>query len=91
MIRLTSTHTKIIFNRCNTIVFYFTPVSKYIFFICAYLFTLNCRLLEKYGGRLTVEEGEEEQGGGGGTAGRRRPAVGGAIGRRRPAAGGAAG
>jgi hypothetical protein len=30
-------------------------------FICAYLFTLNCRLLDKYGGRLAEEEeGEEE-------------------------------
>jgi hypothetical protein len=62
---------KIIFNRCNVIVFYFAPVSKYIFFICAYLFTLNCRLLDKDGGWLAEEEGEEEQDGGGGTAGRR--------------------
>jgi hypothetical protein len=47
---------KIIFNRCNAIFFYFAPVSKYIFFICAYLFTLNCRLLDKNGGRLAEEE-----------------------------------
>jgi hypothetical protein len=31
---------KIIFNRCNDIVFYFTPVSKYIF-----LYVLICLLL----------------------------------------------
>jgi uncharacterized membrane protein len=31
MIRLTPTHMKIIFNRCNAIVFYFAYVSKYIF------------------------------------------------------------
>jgi hypothetical protein len=57
----TPTHMKIIFNRCNAIFFYFAHVTKYIFFICAYLFTLNCRLLDKYGGRLAEdEEGEEE-------------------------------
>jgi hypothetical protein len=56
MIRLTLTHMKIIFNRCNAIFFYFTPVSRYIFFICAYLFTLNCRLLDKD----EDEEGKEE-------------------------------
>jgi hypothetical protein len=40
--------------------FYFAPVSKYNFFICAYLLTLNCRLLEKDGGRWDEdEEGEE--------------------------------
>jgi hypothetical protein len=61
---------KIIFNRCNAILFYFAHVSKYIFFICAYLFTLNCRLLDKDGGRLAEEEGEEEQDGEGGTTGR---------------------
>jgi hypothetical protein len=73
MIRLTPTHMKIIFNRCNAIFFYFAHVSKYNFFICAYLFTLNYRLLDKDGGRLAEdEEGEEEhpQDGGGGTAGR---------------------
>jgi hypothetical protein len=36
--------------------FYFAPVSKYIFFICAYLFTLNCRLLDKDGGRWDEDE-----------------------------------
>jgi hypothetical protein len=93
MLRLTPTHMKIIFNRCNAIVFfYFAPVSKYIFFICAYFFTLNCRLLDKDGGRLAEEEArEEEQDGGGGTIGRRRLAAGGAAGRRRPTLGGAAG
>jgi hypothetical protein len=71
MIQLTPTHMKIIFNQCNAIVFYFAPVSKYIFFVCAYLFTLNCRLLDKDGGRLAEEEeGEEEQNDGGGTTGR---------------------
>jgi hypothetical protein len=63
--------------------FYFTPVSKYIFFICAYLFTLNCRLLDKDGGRWDEdEEGEHEhpQDDGEGTARRRRPAAGGAAG-----------
>jgi hypothetical protein len=57
------THMKIIFNRYNAIVFFcFAHVSKYIFFICAYLFTLNCTLLDKDGGRLEEdeEEGEEE-------------------------------
>jgi hypothetical protein len=61
------------------------------------LFTLNCRFLDKYGGRLAEEEeGEEEQDGGraragrgttGGTVGRPCPAAGDAAGRRRPAAG----
>jgi hypothetical protein len=56
-------------------------------FICAYLFTLNCRLLDKDGGWLAkVEDGEDEQDGGrgttGGTAGRPCPAAGGAAGRR---------
>ncbi len=54
--RLTPRPMKIIFNRCNAIFFYFTPVSRYIFFICAYLFTLNCRLLDKD----EDEEGKEE-------------------------------
>jgi hypothetical protein len=41
MIRLTPTHMKIIFNRCNAIVFfYFASVSKYIF-----LYVLICLLL----------------------------------------------
>jgi hypothetical protein len=65
--------------------FYFAPVSKYIFFICAYLFTLNCRLLDKDGGQWDEdEEGEEEehpQDTRGGTAGRQCPAAGGAAGR----------
>jgi hypothetical protein len=40
---------------------YFAPVSKYIFFICACLLTLNCRLLDKDSGRWDEdEEGEEE-------------------------------
>jgi hypothetical protein len=52
---------KIIFYRCNAIFFYFTPVSKYIFFICVYLLNLNCRLLDKDGGRWDEdEEGEVE-------------------------------
>jgi hypothetical protein len=82
MIQLTPTHTKIIFNRCNAIFFYFALVSKYNFFICAYLFTLNCRLLDKDGGRWGEEEEEEEhpQEAGGGTAGRRCLAAGGAAG-----------
>ena len=61
MISLTRTHMKIIFNRCNAYFIYFASVSKYIFFICAYLLTLNCRLLDKDGGRCDEdEEGEEE-------------------------------
>jgi hypothetical protein len=68
--------------------FYFTPIFN-TFFICAYLFTLNCRLLDKYGGHLAEkEEGEEEQDGGRGRAG--RGTVGGAAGRPCPAAGGIA-
>jgi hypothetical protein len=47
---------KIIFNRCNAILFYFVLVSKYIFFICACLLTLNCRLLDKDGGRWDEDE-----------------------------------
>jgi hypothetical protein len=39
--------------------FLFRTCFKYIF-ICAYLFALNCRLMDKYGGQLE-EEGEEEQ------------------------------
>jgi hypothetical protein len=40
---------------------YFASVSKYIFFICAYLLTLNCKLLDKDGGRWDEdEEGERE-------------------------------
>jgi hypothetical protein len=40
---------------------YFTYVSKYIFFMCAYLLTLNCRWLDKDGGRWDKEgEGEKE-------------------------------
>jgi hypothetical protein len=38
---------KVYFNRCNAIFFYFVFVSKYIFFIYAYLLTLNYRLLDK--------------------------------------------
>jgi hypothetical protein len=61
LIRLTPTHIKIIFNRCNAIFFYFAHVSKCIFFICAYLLTLNYRLLDKYGGWWDEDkEGEEE-------------------------------
>jgi hypothetical protein len=40
MIWLTPTYMKIIFNRCNAIFFYFTPISKYIF-----LYVLICLLL----------------------------------------------
>jgi hypothetical protein len=59
-------------------------------FICAYLFTLNCRLLDKYGGRLAEEEeGEEEQDDRRGRAG--RGTAGGAARRPCPAVGGAAG
>jgi hypothetical protein len=82
---------KIFFNRCNVIFFYFAPFSKYIFFICDYLFTLNCMLLDKDGGRWDEDEdGEDEhpQDGGGGTAGRRRLAAGGAVGRCRCSAAG---
>jgi hypothetical protein len=66
MIRLTPTHLKIIFNRCNAIVFFISHLFLNTFFICAYLFTLNCRLLDKDGGQLAEEE---EQDGGRGTAG----------------------
>jgi hypothetical protein len=60
--------------------------------MCTYLFTLNCRLLDKDSGRLAEEEeGEEEQDSGRGIVGRRRPAACDAAERRRPAAGGAAG
>jgi type VI protein secretion system component VasK len=40
MIRLTSIHMKIIFNRCNAIFLNFAPISKYIF-----LHVLICLLL----------------------------------------------
>jgi hypothetical protein len=53
------------------------------------MFTLNCRLLDKYGGRLAEEEGEKEQDGGRGRAG--RGTAGGAAGRPCPVAGSAAG
>jgi hypothetical protein len=54
------------------------------------LFTLNCRLLDKYGGRLAEEEeGEEEQDDRRGRAG--RGTAGGAARRPCPAVGGAAG
>jgi hypothetical protein len=67
-------------------IFYFTPVFKIHLFICAYLFTLNCRLLDKDGGRLAEEaEGEEEQDGGRDRAG--RGTTGGAAGRRQSSAG----
>jgi hypothetical protein len=40
---------------------YFTSGSKNIFFISFYLLTLNCRLMEKDGGRWDEDkEGEEE-------------------------------
>ena len=61
---------KIIFNPCNDFFISHLFLNS-SFFICAYLFTLNCRLLDKDGGWLAEEEGEEEQDGGGGTAGRR--------------------
>jgi hypothetical protein len=70
MIRLTPTHMKIIFNRCNA--------------IGAYLLNFNCRLLDKDSGRRDEdEEGEEEhlQDSRGDTARRRRPVAGGAAGR----------
>jgi hypothetical protein len=36
--------------------FLFRTSFKIQLFICAYLFTLNCRFLDKYGGRLAEEE-----------------------------------
>jgi hypothetical protein len=40
---------------------YLTSISKYIFFILAYLLTLNCKLLDKDGVQWDEdEEGEEE-------------------------------
>jgi hypothetical protein len=40
---------------------YFASVSKHIFFIYAYLLTLNCMWLDKDGGRWDEdEEGEQE-------------------------------
>jgi hypothetical protein len=61
--------------------FLFRTCFKIHLFICAYLFTLNCKLLDKYGGRLAEEEeGEEEQDDGRGRAG--RGTAGGAAGRR---------
>jgi hypothetical protein len=40
---------------------YFTSISKYIFFICAYLLTLDCRCLDKDDGWWDEdEEGEGE-------------------------------
>jgi hypothetical protein len=40
---------------------YFASVSRYIFFICAYFLILNCRWLDKDGGRWGQEvEGEGE-------------------------------
>jgi hypothetical protein len=51
MIRLTPTHMKIIFNRCNAI-FYLFRICFYIhLFLYVLIFTLNCRLLDKDGGR----------------------------------------
>jgi hypothetical protein len=35
---------------------YFASISKYIFFIYAYLLTLNCRLLDKDDGRWDENE-----------------------------------
>jgi hypothetical protein len=66
--------------------FYFVHVSKYIFFICAYLLNLYCRLLDKDVGWWDEdEEGEEvhPQDDRGDTAGRRRPTAGGVAGRCR--------
>jgi hypothetical protein len=39
---------------------YFASVSKYVFFICAYLLTLNCGWLDKDGERR--DEAEDEEG-----------------------------
>jgi hypothetical protein len=39
--------------------FYFAPVFKIHLFMCAYLFTLDCRLLDKDGGWLAEEEQDE--------------------------------
>jgi hypothetical protein len=70
--------------------FLFCTYFKIHLFICAYLFTLNCRLLDKDGGRLAEEaEAEGEQDGRRGRAG--RGTVGGTAGRPCPAAGDAAG
>jgi hypothetical protein len=82
---------KIIFNRCNAIFFLSHMFLNTSLFICAYFLNLNCRLLDKDGGRWDEdEEGEEEhpQDGGGDTAGRRHPVVGGAVGRYRCSAAG---
>jgi hypothetical protein len=56
MIRLTPTHMKIIFNRCNAIFFISHLFLNTSFFICAYLVTLNCMLLDKDGRRWDEEE-----------------------------------
>jgi hypothetical protein len=51
---------KIIFN-VMLYNFLFRTCFYIYLFICVYLFTLNCRFLDKYGGRLAEEEeGEEE-------------------------------
>jgi hypothetical protein len=50
------------FNRCNDILFVISHLFlNTSFFICAYLLTFNCRLLDKDGGRWYEDkEGEEE-------------------------------
>jgi hypothetical protein len=73
---------KIIFHRCNAIVFfYFAPISKYIF-----LYVLICLLLiagcwtKMVGGWLRRRSERRSRTRGGSTAGRRRPAAGGVAG-----------
>jgi hypothetical protein len=90
MIRLTPTHMKIIFNLYNAIFFISHIFLNTSFYMC-FLFTLNCRLLDKDGGWWDKdEEGEEAhpQDGRGGTTGRRCPVAGGAAGRCRCGAAG---
>jgi hypothetical protein len=60
MIMLTLTHMKIIFNRCNAIAFFISHMFLNTYFICAYLFTLDCRLFDKDGGWLAEEEEEQD-------------------------------
>jgi predicted membrane protein len=62
MIRLTPTHMKIIFNRCNAIFFYFAPVFKYIFlyvFIC--LLLIACCWTKMVGGWLRRRRGRRSR------------------------------
>jgi hypothetical protein len=48
---------KIIFNRCNAIFFFISHMFlNTYFFICAYFLNLNCKLLDKDGGRWDENE-----------------------------------